>query len=179
MRLLVRRGHFRLADSLSLPYIRADRTCRADTALRLCSCRESRMGKELVLAFGARSHGRNLVPVLHDDNEAALCHDSIRCGQSPIPMRFCAGVASSEFASLPRSSATGGTTDGEYLFCTEIVFRHREMFPQTCAQGCPILYSFWEKCGARRNALPETPFSGSLLAVWFNTSEFPEEIGPG
>ncbi|HZW97208.1 MAG TPA: hypothetical protein VFF64_29965, partial [Candidatus Eremiobacteraceae bacterium] len=96
-------------------------------------------GKELVLAFGARSHGRNLLPVPQDDDEAALCHGSICCHQSAIAMRLCARQPSTKLTLLPRNSTTSRTTHREYLFWAEDPFHAGQIMPKNHVQEWSIL----------------------------------------
>jgi len=60
--------------------------------------------------------------------------DQVWCNPSAVAVRLCAGLAGAKFALLPGRSATGRTTDGKYLFGSEVFFHNREDGnPNQCA----------------------------------------------
>jgi serine/threonine protein kinase len=90
-------------------------------------------------SFVRRSHGRNLLPVPQDDDEAALRHGSICCDQSAVAMRLCSGQPSTNLTLLPRSSATSRTTHREYLFWAEDPFHAGQICPKNHVQEWSFL----------------------------------------
>jgi hypothetical protein len=61
---------------------------------------------------------------------SALLGSGIFCNHSAVTMRVGARLAGAKLTHLPRSSTTGWTMDGEYLFWAEFLFHCGEIIPQ-------------------------------------------------
>ena len=70
---------------------------------------------------------------------------SICCYQSAVTMRLCAWQTSAKLTPFPRSSTTGWTTDGKYLFGAEFSFHGKKITPNRL-RGWSILNSFGNYC---------------------------------
>lgn len=80
---------------------------------------------------------------------SVLMQGSICCNQSAVAMRFRAGLTSTEFTLLPRSSTTSWTADGECLLGIAFLFHGTAIMPHIEWTGMVTL----EQCAALNTLL--------------------------
>ncbi len=66
----------------------------------------------------------------------------LSCNQLAVKVGLRASLAGAEFTPYTRGSATGRTTDSEYVFGNDVFFHNGKMMTQTDVQEWSILNSY-------------------------------------